>query len=503
MPPIPVFRDSGGTPLTANFSLPSSGAATPGVPSAAVELQLYNDTGADPLIGVLVGQFRNAGDPTFVTSGTDWADRHYVQIRITGAVGGASVTPTGWQPLGSDAVVEVPELAATEGIVFEVRIDAPGDSQDPTEEVAIGFDPRGHQPAPGSGDVVGVGVLTGLGDTRQTYIAQILADVVENPGGADLDVQVPTRVWIGSGEVFADHEELLTFSAASSGNERLDLIVLEDDGSTTIVAGPVETAPATTEATAPANSSPIALVRVDDSGIITDAEITQRWLPELGLYALDQTPSYPSVGLSGGRALVDSSIVVSIAASLVNLTDNETNSIWLQRDGSMAITTDGVAPTPRSLLLWEIVTTTSIQSVVDRRHLLGFDSVELVFRFEGALAGGEKRSALLVCGRPARLLPLSPVVAAIDVLSTDATGGQSRFGIKADDAAGGALASIMESGLSEPEIAFDSATSRSTDAIPATMTFPPLTLFEVEHFQELTGETDDPDGATVVLRFAV
>jgi hypothetical protein len=506
MPARPVFRDSVGVPLAANFALPLAGPADPGVPSAPDEYQLVNDpgnTGADPLIGNIIAQFRDGGSGPYKTAGTEWADRHVVEIRITG---GINFTPalTGWQPLGADAVLELPELAPEEGLVFELRLNPPGDLADPTEEVALGVDPRTSTPAPGSGDAVGVGVLTGLHDPRLSYLARMVGDVVQNPGGADLDVEVQTLVWIGSGEIYSQHRQLVSHTAAGAADEKLVLVVAQDDGTLAVVDGPDETPPAVTEPSVPAGASPLALVRVDDSGVILDADITQRWVPELGLFALDTSPAFPSVGLSRGRALVDSAIVSKLLASTLNLETNQTNSVWLQRDGSFAVTTDTSQPAPRSLLLYELVTDgVSITTTRDRRELIGGILQELVFRWEGVLTTLNLRGALLASGRKARMLPLAGIVANVDEASTDATGGQVRFQIKVDDGAGGAVASILQSGEEEPTIAFDSATQRTTTAIPTTMTFPPLTRFEVD-IQELpTGGIDPPDGATLVLQFLI
>ncbi len=84
MPPIPKWLDSADVVLAGVQTI----AQTLGTPGAVLVLKLVNNpgaTGADPLTnGRIVGLFRNAGETIWNSSGTEFADRGYLEVKITG-----------------------------------------------------------------------------------------------------------------------------------------------------------------------------------------------------------------------------------------------------------------------------------------------------------------------------------------------------------------------------------------------------------------------------------
>lgn len=465
----PKWYDSADALLTAAPVL--SGDA--GTESAAVTLRLYNDkdeAGADTLPAAqLFALARTTSSGIAQSSGLPLVDRRMVEARITQGLGGKTVPASAWTELGDGAALHLPSLASGEGVELEFRLDAPADAQGANVYLVVSLAiETATSTGPGLTEIAGDGVCLGVGDPLVTVLVDG-EDVVENPAGADDQVRVGTFVWIAAGVPFALHQDLLTIAASSAGNSRYVLLSLAADGTLTATDGD-ETASALTDDDKPAvpnGEVAIAYVQRDDSAAIQQADVEQVY--QFGLYAVDFTLLTAEVG--PGRALVDNSLTINQAGQSASLTANATNSLWLQRTGTLAVTTDGAPPAgTRPLLLAEMVTdATTVTELRDRRRFIGHRLHRLAFDWLGTVAVDDHRYAINPSDRPAYILPIGGLRAAVAVGGT--VSGSTRFKVEVDAGHNDSWAALTEP-TAAPEIVFDATDLRSLDAVPAAFLLP-------------------------------
>lgn len=441
-----------------------------GTESAAIILRLYNDkdvAGADTLSPSQVfGQVRITSAGQLLSEGHPLVDRRMVEGRITQGLGGKVVPSTGWSPLGVGRFLEIPSLAAGEGVELEFKLNVPSFSPGlnvffvPTLAIETGLG-LGF----GLSEIAGDGIYLGIGDPLVNTVL-IGSDVIENPAGADDEVQVGPFAYLDGGTPLSFLEQLVAIAASSAGNRRYVLLSLTDTATLTLTDGD-ETAAALTdddEPDAPADETVIARVEVDDSGVISQSDIENRW--QRGAYHVSFAGSSATVG--PGQGLVDNWITYNQVSQSATLTASEVNSLWLLRSGQLAITVNGSPPAgTRSLLLAELTTnaTPTVTAFADRRRFIGHRVHLLRFEWLGVLAVDDFRYATNPSDRPAYILPIRGLRASVGVPGTGS--GNTQFLAEADNDYDDTFTADLILPASAPEIPFDATDFRSLDAVAA------------------------------------
>lgn len=453
----PILAGSGGTP-----------SATP------VTLRLYNDkdeAGADALPASQVfGYARLSSSGLSLTEGHPLVDRRMVEARIAQGLGGKVVTATAWQPLGVGRFLEIPTLTSGEGVELEFQLNAPSDadgfnallSVSLAIETAIGIGLGFHE-------AIGNGVYLGIGDPLVSAVLEG-APTLENPAAADDEIQVGPFTYIVAGIPLAYAEQLVAIAASTATFSRYVLLSLADDATLTLTDG-VESDVALTdddEPAAPAGEQVVARVIVDDSGVISQADIEDRW--QRAAYYITHQGLNATVG--PGRSLTDNAYTFNQVLQSASLTASSTNHLWLTRQGALAVTVNGVPPAgTRAMLLATLVTDAgAVTAFTDYRRFIGHRLHILSFDWLGALTVADYRYAINPSDRPAYILPIGGLRAALAVGGT--VSGSTRFEIEIDEANDDVWVAITDPD-SAPEIAFDATDLRSLAALPASFLIPP------------------------------
>lgn len=458
MAAVPSWRDTSDVLITTGQDIEGLS----GVAGTALAVRFYNnfgDTGADPITnGRIKAQFRETSSDPYVGSGIPWADQRYVEGRITGGLGGLTLAATGWKPLGAGSFLELPTISGDgQGVALEFRVhgptDAPSDAVQYALQVAVG---TSESLPDGITEGIGSGIYLGLGDAGQTVHVYGGA-TVENPGGADDEVQTQTHVVIAAGVARIIRQSLSgAIPAAGAGDARYDLFSISPAGVRTRTAGTESTPPLddSDKPALPAGHVPLSYVFVDDSGVIANADIEN--VIALGLYAFSSSGLIATIA-GGPLALVDNALCHNAASQNATLTASETNYIWLLRTGELEVTITSAPPTasPRALLLHEADTDGSVVTAHrDRRFFIGYRRHVIEFEWLGELVDEANRYGFLPSERDAQIVPLWAVQVALGAQG-DGTAGRTRWTIEVERA--GVFTDLFATDSTRPMIAFDAA----------------------------------------------
>lgn len=470
MPSAPAWYDNAGVALG---TTPPDLAGSAGTPGTALPLQLWNDkdaAGADPFPpSQLFGYARLTTSSLPLVSGVPLVDRRMVEVRITGGLGGKSVPAGAWTPLGTGSYLAIPSLSSGEGVSLEFRLSGPLDAQGANVYLVTSLFTQTSSPiGPGIPEILGNGIYLGIGDPLISSII-IGADVVENPGGADGQVQIGTFVWLVSGGVHTHHVALSAIAASTAGTNRYVLISLADDGTLTLTDG-AEVAGALTDddrPDTPIGDIAVAYVQRDDTATIVDADITNVYV--VGGFHLSH--SALSVNVGPGRALVDNGLIHTYSAQSATLTASSTNHLYLLRDGQLAVTTTGLPPAgTRPLLLAEYDTDVSSVTAFRPRHrYIGYRPYLLRFEWTGTLTVGQFRYGVNPSDRPVYIHPVQGLRVSVSAPGT--VSGSTRWQVQVDPDYDDTWIDLTAP-THAPEIPFDATDLRDLSAIPATHTIP-------------------------------
>ena len=493
----------------------------PGTPSAAQEVWLINnkdgvdaETARNLRLKVLV---RDPGETDYQADGREFVDDRYVEVRIKGGYN-QNVQTTAYTKLGAGSYLSLPELANDEGVKLEIRANTTLDASTDAVEVLFRIHSSESEAlATGHTESGPDGVLLGLGDGSMSYLLKIgsptaWADLAENPSAADDQVFVPDVVAICAGEPHVKLEHLYELddvdgdaATLASGESYYALLYVDTAGAVTDARGSKVTDPLTEDdkPDPPADCvATLAYVKRAFDGIIEDADIENVWSEGAYTFLHDGLTGY----VGPGKSRVDNSITSHDYYQTVTLTDDATNYLWRQKDGSLAITTDGSKPSghPRARLDYVLTVAGGVVTATqDRRRFIGGAPLALHFRWDSTLAGGQQEFAVLYVPQGARLRPLRGVAVALDDQGSGTSSGATTFDFNYSYQ-GGSWTTLYTSQGSEdrrPSIAYDATDCTDSDSQPEVVTFKGgIYRFRADVDAIPSGGTA-PSGASAVLMF--
>ena len=443
---------------------------------------------------------RTLGDTTWNASGRPLVDGRRVEVRIVAGVGGLTIEPGPWEPIGSGRELALPELAAGEGVRLEVSLVLPIDAQGDQVELylavrsatstALGF---------GLSEAAGDGIELGLGDGRVS--ALLHGGQVEVSDPAADTVEVGSAGWIAAGQPFHQPAQTVTLDALdgdgvalAGGSAYWALLTLEDDGALGIVKSSQALAPldAADRPATPAGALALAAVHRDDSGVITAGDIETLAIASAASFTADGL----AAALGPSRGLIDNRWWRHDQPEAFALPPNATADVWRLPAGDLGITTDGSRPGPRALHLHQVETDAdTVLEHRDRRRFLGRPEV-IRFTFEGPLVVGSTLHASWPHARPGLIAPIpGQVVATI----FDAAGSADATEWQIEIAAPGS-ATVWEPlylTTPGPRVPWDTNTRQSTETIPDLLAIPPHALIRCRVVGETA--TTQPAGGVVAL----
>jgi len=445
-----------------------------GTPSTAQEFHIWNDLGggASPTatnlsVSVLA---KDAGDPDFLACGHEFVDRQYFEARILNGLGGLSASTGPWVDLGCPgAKLELPEIPSGEGVAIEVRVSAPSDAPTAQYSPLLRLNNTTAQSLGSAGEAVGDGILVGAGGRAE--LMAISGDVVENPGGADDEIQTPHFIWRAGGNTWAQQEQLVELdqddgdsATLAAGEAYYAILYGASDGTLAIAKGSKATAPLSVsdEPAIPNDGVPLCRALVDDSGVISDSEIDQRH--ELGAFGFTGTTLTVTIG--PGVGIVRSKLAEIQSETQVSLTASSTNYVWLTSNGVLSVTTTSAEPSEGGKLLWVATTDSSNVTALEDRRAIGGSRKRHNIRFEFAsgFATNDTAHAFYPEAAPGNL-SLAGIVAALYEAWSGGSSGSVDFDLEYLEP-GGSWTSIFPAGNGAPSIAHDASDPFTKSAFP-------------------------------------
>ena len=370
------IRDSADALFVADVSVDT---ASPGVPFTETELHIYNNFGGsgaetiDQLFLEVLARDAGAGND-YAAEGHEFIDRHYMEAMISSGLGGLTAQATSWQRIGAGARLALPVLANAEGVDVRVRVDAPVSVPGGVQNYLAQLTVLSRDYLPGAGALPN-GVIGGSSGPDEIYAT---TDVVENPGGVDDQVQYQATEWCSQGNVHNATQALIQLDAndgssvaLASGEAYYGIVVGTVEGTIAVRKGDKATTPLTAsdEPALEVGDVELALVLREFDGLIHDADITNRY--DIGAFDyLGATGLTATIGK--GTAHVNRNEIPRQLSSQVTLVANDTNYVWVQPDGSDAVTQALAQPVPGAMRIWDLPTNaTTVTTPVDRRQRKG------------------------------------------------------------------------------------------------------------------------------------
>lgn len=503
--PILKFRDSVGALLTGPVTI----TATAGTPGAATEIQITHESGDQLRDAKLKAFVRDPSATTWERDAHEWGSAGIPQARITAGLGGLSVAATAWTSIGANSYIPLPDMVAGEGVVVQFRLDAPPDTTVPTAEVdPVVTNDRGEEVGVAPSLILGDGIHLPFRDSGAYALAYASANVLENPGGADDKVQIPSVVWIGGGVPWGIYTYLETISAndsaaaALASGEAYKLRLTLGPAGLVVQTKGVKAAAAS--AVAPAWPAGVRLATVTRAfdGLINTVDIEN--VIALDLFGWSASGLTGTVG-AGQNALVDGAVIYSTTPGNVTLTASDTNQVFLLRDGALDSTDDGSKPAPRALLIHEAVTDGSgVTTHRDRRHFIGYSPGEIVFQWLGTITTASYRYAHVPGNREAYVLPIGGVTASIGTQAVTPASGGTTWDVEYLDTDGTTWRSLFNA-AARPSVPYNASGLGlvDRDVYPIRLVLPAGTLLRANVTAIPAGAAADPKDGTLLLRFAL
>lgn len=502
--PILKFRDSAGALLTGAVAI----SGTEMIPGTPVEIQITHESGDATRNPRLISEVRSPVATTFDPD-HEWRAKGVAQARITGGLGGLSVAATGWVSLGSASFLPLPVTVAGQGVVIEYRLDAPSGLAIGSAQVAPKVvSDQSEEAGVAASMLVGDGIHLPLRDGSAYALCYASANVLENPGGADDQVQIPAVVWIGAGipwglaSYLETIDDLDSAAAALVAGEAVKVRLTLGPAGLVVQTKGVKAVAASAVAPAWPLGARLATITRAFDGLVNTVDI--EGAVALDLFGWSSSSLTGTVG-AGQNAIVDGRVIYSTTASNATLTASDTNQVFLLRDGSLDVTDDDTKPAPRALLIHEAVTDGSgVTAHRDRRQFIGYSPGEVAFQWLGTIATAAYRYAHVPGNRDAYVLPIGGVTASIGVQAVTPASGATTFDVEYLDTDGTTWRSLFDA-TARPSIAYN-ATGLGLvdrDVRPIRLVLPAGTLLRANVTAIPAGAAADPKDGTLLLRFAL
>lgn len=353
-----------------------------GTPTAIQEFHLWNNkggVGAADEEGVDL-EFLARLVPTnpFVSYDIEVLENAFLEVRLKGN--------NAWEKVIPGKLITVPTIENDSYEAIEVRANVIGDVEDGTWEILIRVHRRGYK-ALGSGffESVGNGVISGLGNRSKLSLLEF-SGITQDSGGPSADVDFSDLLgnlfgeldFIPGGTVTVGTTDL---SAATpvAGEAFYSAAVYGSNGIEIVKANKAATP--LTDANKPVIDTflytILAWIIQDDTGTIENDKISNTW----SLDRFAETHAGSTITIHHGDAIINNNIAFHHKSSLFNLTDNNTNYIYFNSDGSFEINVTGVPEQESALLIWEfdIVGGVITEPPRDRRKIIGVQHEKLSF----------------------------------------------------------------------------------------------------------------------------
>lgn len=503
-PNVQLF-DNLGVELT-SFSFTN---AVPGSQSDEQVVEVWNNkggTGADTARNreVLVGE-RRAGETVWLFAGRELVDGRHVKVRIIGGLNGLSIASTSHQGIGAGRGQRLPAIPNDQGVQLGVVVDLPLGFKSTDIEVLLrtaGVQLAALMRGLTEGGV-GDGVYLGLSDGERSQLMRA-ANTVQNPAGANDQVEVQDTEGVAAGDPYAHLKQLIQLdnldgsgTALAAGEAYWGLVHVDSAGALAVLksdkaATPLDPA---LQPDTPPLAKALAMVLRDDTGMIEDADITQLWQLDAGLPVV--TGLNVSYGPSEG--LIEDGWWWKDTTEELALPDASTIHVWRLPDGTVTTTTDGSRPDPRALLLYVHTTAAGAVTATERRHRwLGLIR-ELLFVLDGPLDAGASPIAYASWPEETDLLVLPHQAVAAQLIDDAGTGGQTRIDIEYAEAANPLVWTTLFTGGQTPTIPQGSSTLADYDAIVEVHRVPRRSILRAQVVESVTGG-GFPSGAVLALR---
>ena len=354
------------------------------------------------------------------------------------------------------------------------------------------------------------GLYAGTHDATFTEIVTS-GDVVET-GTPDRNANVQDSIWLSGGKVYSAVAQAVNIPNATTDFERYDLLSLDADGSGTVtktagteVAEGTSAIPDDYPAT-PAGDLPLCYVFAADAGAqasVTTSDITNVWKQRECYMGFNVTSGLTTTLSRAPRAITDNSLMYKSGISQVTLTDDETNTLWLLRDGTIGLSTDGEDPGDRSLVLWEIVAASgAVTTTTDLRSWSGFHRHDIIFRWNGEVTDDEYRYHIVPNLRSGWIFPVG-IYASVGTQQAGASAGQFEWDVEVKYS--GSWTTIFSTGSTLPQIAYDATDLRDIHgAFPTRFDLPRAAEVRAKvDSTNLTSVTTNPKDAVLIIPCAI
>lgn len=506
------WYDSDDVLISAAFTL----SAPAGTPGTAVQLDLWNNrtgTGADTLTEVLLQVLAEVTNPDTLTEewrseGVEVLDNHEVEARIVSGLN-QTLLASDWTPLGTHRLLPIPDIPNDAGVRLEVRLNPTSDSASDAVRIAFRVHSRSYTvTSVGLTESTTDGVLSGTGDGGIREILSFDGGVVENPAGADDQVEIGDLLWLGSGIPWCLLSHLVQIDANDGNSEALQsgegyyaALSLADDGTITQTKGLRSATPV--KPTAPTDEILIAWVLREFDALIDNADIEEVWEE----WGFNHTESGTTLTLSPGHARIDNRLLRLTGTRSVTLAVSDTSKVYLLADGSLQATVDGSRPTARALLLYEATTdATTVTAITDHRVWIGgrVHLLEIPVSRSGGLQVGDAGHSVWPYPVAGYLRHESPVILSLDDMGNTPTAGQTQVDALLSDA-GAAFAipgtSLYPDSASDdrrPAVAWDASDPVDRDSLPTVREIPAWSRLRAE-VTEIPTATAAPESLRVFL----
>lgn len=472
------YEDDGTTPAVAPSLAPLNGVATD-----PVTLRLYNDidgsagsVDSEDFLLTILSRPKGVGEYTMED---DLSAGGYGEIRLTD-YGGTGMLPqtSSWTSVGGGRYLSVRSIKAEGYRTIEHRFNVPLGVGVLAKDYRIAVIENQRTISLDMGHYEGgaQGVRLGLGDGSFTHI--LSGFEIEEAGTPDNTVNVLTGAKVIEGVPSVNMEEVLTFNdedsdaqALLTGEEYLVLVSVDETNAATATKGFKGTSPLseTYLPALPDGHREIGWLRVPFSAVITQSEINQDGL----LYGCAKlVGSGLNHDVHPFEAVMGNTLIIVPSPIPITLVDDDVNYVWLSPSAAITVNQDGLQPMTRSQLLYEVTVASGVVTeVVDCRHFLYPNPVEVHLYRQGTLAGAQVFYGVLPTASQAYLLPIGGIVAAVG--DRGGASGSTLFDVFATDRDNTYVTLFTDSGTQEerPEIAYNATNPIDTGSIPQVLSF--------------------------------